>query len=53
MRLPEYLSDFIILHELCHTIHKNHGVQFHELLSKISGNEKILNKELKKYSSQI
>lgn len=53
VRLPEYLSDFIILHELCHTIHKNHGTQFHELLNKIVGNEKILNKELKNYTTQL
>lgn len=54
MRLPEYLSDFIILHELCHTIHKNHGEQFHSLLNKISNRkEKLYNKELKKYSNII
>lgn len=53
MRLPEHLSDFIILHELCHTVHKNHGPHFHDLLNKITGNEKLLNKELKKYSSQL
>ncbi len=53
VRLPEYLSDFIILHELCHTVHKNHGVHFHNLLSKIVGDEKPLNKELKKYNTQI
>ena len=53
VRLPEYLSDFIILHELCHTVHKNHGVHFHALLSKIVGDEKPLNKELKNYSTKI
>ncbi len=53
MRLPEYLSDFIILHELCHTVHKNHGAHFHELLNKIVGNEKLLNKDLKKYTTQL
>lgn len=53
MRLPEHLSDFIILHELCHTVHKNHGPLFHALLNKLVGNEKILNKELKKYSTQF
>ncbi len=53
MRLPDYLSDFIILHELCHTVHKNHGVYFHELLNKIVGNEKLLNKDLKKYTTQL
>lgn len=54
MRLPEYLSDFIILHELCHTVHKNHGEQFHSLLNKISnGKEKIYNRELKNYTTAI
>ena len=53
MRLPEHLSDFIILHELCHTIHRNHGTQFHALLNKLCGNEKALNKELKQYSTQF
>lgn len=54
MRLPEYLSDFVILHELCHTIHKNHGPQFHKLLdSLVGGNEKRFDKELNKYKIQI
>lgn len=54
MRLPEYLSDFVILHELCHTVHKNHGEQFHSLLNKISnGKEKIYNRELKNYTTAI
>jgi len=53
MRLPEHLSDFIILHELCHTRHKNHGAQFHELLNKLCGDEKRYNKELKKYHIQF
>jgi len=53
MKMPEYLSDFIILHELCHTIFKNHGKQFHELLNKLTGNEKLLNKELKKYNTTL
>jgi len=54
VRLPEYLSDFIILHELCHTIYKNHGNKFHLLLNEITNNkENILNKELKKYTTQL
>jgi len=54
MCLPEYLSDFIILHELCHTIHKNHGAQFHELLNKlVGGREKLLDKELNTYKIQL
>lgn len=50
MCLPEHLSDFVILHELCHTVHKNHGVKFHDLLNTLCGNAKLLNKELRKYS---
>ena len=50
MRLPERLIDYIILHELTHTIHKNHGKDFWNLLNNISGNAKILKREIKKYN---
>ncbi len=53
MRLPEYLSDYVILHELCHTVEKNHGENFWALLDKISGNAKKLDKELNNYSPSI
>ncbi len=53
MRLPEYLSDFVILHELCHTIHKNHGPAFHALLQELAGDEKALNKKLNSYHIYI
>ena len=47
MRLPDELIDFVILHELTHTVHKNHGPQFHALLDKIcGGKEKELNAQL-------
>lgn len=53
MRLPDYLVDYIILHELCHTIHKNHGEQFHALLNHVtSGDHSRYNKELKTYSTR-
>lgn len=53
MRLPEHIIDYVILHELCHTIEKNHGKNFWALLDKVSGNAKGLDKELKKYSPSI
>lgn len=35
MRLPEHLRDYVILHELCHLRHHNHGKEFHRLLESI------------------
>ena len=53
MRLPEHLIDYIILHELCHTIEKNHGKGFWILLEKVSGNARGLNRELRKYNAKV
>ncbi len=52
--LPDYLVDFVILHELCHIAHKNHGPKFHELLNRLSGGrEDLYDKELKGYNGRI
>ncbi len=34
MDLPDDLVDYVILHELCHTVHRNHGAHFWELLNR-------------------
>ncbi len=50
MMLPNDLVDYIILHELCHTIHKNHGPNFYAYLNKVTdGQHDKLNQALKSY----
>lgn len=51
MQLPHHLIDFVLLHELCHTIHHNHSPQFHALLNQLcNGNEAQLIRELKQHN---
>lgn len=51
MALPEHLRDFVLLHELCHTIHHDHSSRFHALLDRLTGGrEKELERELRSYS---
>ena len=53
MKLPDPLIDYIILHELCHTRHKNHGPRFHALLDKVcQGRHLVLRRQLKAYSTR-
>ena len=53
MRLPNYLVDYVILHELVHTKIKNHSKDFWQLLDIVSGNAKKLDREVKDYRIQI
>lgn len=49
VRLPEGLRDYVIIHELVHTRHKNHGKAFWRELDRIVGNGKALQRSLRAY----
>ena len=54
MRLPNHLIDYVIYHELCHTVHKNHGPEFWQKLSSlVEGDINELRKELRNFSPQL
>lgn len=54
MLMDTDLIDYIILHELTHTIHKNHGNSFYDLLNKVSnGMHKSLNARVKKFRNPL
>lgn len=51
--LPQHLQEYVILHELCHLRHPDHGKEFHTLLDRLcQGREKELRKELRNWLLQ-
>ena len=47
--LPRHLQEFVIIHELCHTVHHNHSAAFHALVDRcLGGRERELEGELKR-----
>jgi predicted metal-dependent hydrolase len=49
MRLPDALLDYVILHELAHTVEKNHQASFWRLLEKVLPGARQLDKQLNNY----
>lgn len=53
MRLPNHLIDYVLLHELSHTIEKNHSIDFWDLLESVCPKSLEYRKELRAYSTTV
>jgi predicted metal-dependent hydrolase len=54
MHLPDHLIDYVILHELCHTRHKNHGPAFWAYLNEMTGGKaRIYDRQMKMHSTRV
>jgi predicted metal-dependent hydrolase len=49
IRLDEKYGEYVIIHELCHLKHHNHGAGFYALLSEVHPEWKRVREDLKKY----
>jgi hypothetical protein len=49
IKLPDIYIEYVIMHELCHLIHHNHGAGYYKLLSEQFPGWKMARKELRKY----
>ena len=53
LMLPADIQRYVIVHELCHTVHMNHSAEFYALVSSVCSDYKALQKRLKSYSVLI
>jgi hypothetical protein len=47
IKLPDRLIEYVIVHELCHLKHHNHGARYYKLLSELFPDWKQVRKELR------
>jgi predicted metal-dependent hydrolase len=53
LRLPQELCDYVILHELVHTVHKNHSKVFWDALDKVAINARLKAKKMREFRIDI
>ncbi len=49
VKLPDLYIEYVIVHELCHLKHHNHGARYYKLLSELIPDYKQVRKELRRY----
>jgi len=49
IKLPDRFIEYVIVHELCHLKHHNHGSGYYRLLSELYPDYAVVRKELRKY----
>jgi predicted metal-dependent hydrolase len=49
IKLSDLFIEYVIIHELCHLKHHNHGPHFYKLLAEVFPEWKTVRKELRKY----
>ena len=53
MKLPDEVIDYVILHELCHTIEKNHSADFWALVKKVCPGFESYRRALRNYNTRL
>lgn len=53
MKLPDEVIDYVILHELCHTVEKNHSASFWKLVGKVCPDFAHCRQQLRNYNTRI
>jgi predicted metal-dependent hydrolase len=49
IKLPDLFIEYVVLHELCHLKHHNHGTEYYKLLSELFPQWRSVRKEMKRF----